>query len=376
MTSTFSFGFAGDDIDIDDTEMNETHETNNDQNAGAGSTLPELIPAKKHDVAEWIPTLPSQISFNKLRLPTKNATANQHLTLARRDIFDIRAQLMAEDTPDENNEELIAGLEKGDIKPNFYEGGFKTWECAVDLAKVLVDTDELAASTATGDRHIIELGAGTAIPSLSLFAQLLSHPASGQRTHFTFADYNSAVLRLVTFPNLLLTWYHYTQSSPSPSEGQSEEDELLDITPTLIQSFQEDLSARGITISFISGAWSPAFVDLVFSPSSSSSTQEVTYAQTLVLASETIYSPASLGAFSETLVALLRRAAPGGQQQSAAAALVAAKKVYFGVGGGVDEFLAVLGGVAGTLGVEVDVQERLDVKSEGVGRVVLGVGCA
>ncbi|XRM48897.1 hypothetical protein ABZX51_011802 [Aspergillus tubingensis] len=372
MTSTFSFGFAGDDIDIDDTEMNETHETNNDQNGAAGSTLPELTPAKKHDVAEWIPTLPSQISFNKLRLPTKNATANQHLTLARRDIFDIRAQLMAEDTPDENNEELIAGLEKGDIKPNFYEGGFKTWECAVDLAKVLVDTDELAASTAAGDRHIIELGAGTAIPSISLFAQLLSHPASGQRTHFTFADYNSAVLRLVTFPNLLLTWYHYTQSSPSPSEGQSEEDELLDITPTLIQSFQEDLSARGITISFISGAWSPAFVDLVFS----SSTQEVTYAQTLVLASETIYSPASLGAFSETLVALLRRAAPGGQQQSAAAALVAAKKVYFGVGGGVDEFLAVLGGVAGTLGVEVDVQERLDVKSEGVGRVVLGVKCA
>ena len=194
MTSTFSFGFAGDDIDIDDTEMNETHQTHNDQNAGAGSTLPELIPAKKHDVAEWvsnsitwhtssidhldtpliyptlpyvtsvsttntpqIPTLPSQISFNKLRLPTKNATANQHLTLARRDIFDIRAQLMAEDTPDENNEELIAGLEKGDIKPNFYEGGFKTWECAVDLTKVLVDTDELAASTATGDRHIIEV---------------------------------------------------------------------------------------------------------------------------------------------------------------------------------------------------------------------------
>ncbi|RAK91308.1 hypothetical protein BO79DRAFT_191349 [Aspergillus costaricaensis CBS 115574] len=376
MTSTFSFGFAGDDIDIDDTEMNETHETNNDQNAGAGSTLPELIPAKKHDVAEWIPTLPSQISFNKLRLPTKTTAANQHLTLARRDIFDIRAQLMAEDTPDENNEELIAGLEKGDIKPNFYEGGFKTWECAIDLAKVLVDTDELAASTATGDRHIIELGAGTAIPSLSLFAQLLSHPASGQRTHFTFADYNSAVLRLVTFPNLLLTWYHYTQSSPSPSpsEGQSEEDELLDITPTLIQSFQEDLSARGISISFISGAWSPAFVDLVFS-STTSSTQEVLYSQTLVLASETIYSPASLGAFSETLVALLRRAAPGGQQQSAAA-LVAAKKVYFGVGGGVDEFLAVLGGVAGTLGVEVDVQERLDVKSEGVGRVVLGVRCA
>ncbi|GKZ36113.1 hypothetical protein AbraIFM66950_007020 [Aspergillus brasiliensis] len=384
MTSTFSFGFTGDDIDIDDTEMNETHDTNNDQNIGAGSALPELIPAKKHDVAEWIPTLPSQISFNKLKLPTKTATTSQHvpkhLTLARRDIFDIRAQLMAEDTPDENNEELIAGLEKGDIKPNFYEGGFKTWECAVDLAKVLVDADELDASSSTGNRHIIELGAGTAIPSLSLFAQLLSAPGQQKKTHFTFADYNSAVLRLVTFPNLLLTWHHYTTQSSSASEEEEvkEEDELLDITPTLIQSFQEDLSARGITISFISGAWSPAFVDLVFSSTSLPQQQE-SPSQTLVLASETIYSPASLGAFSETLVALLRRAAtstvastPG--QQSAA--LVAAKKVYFGVGGGVDEFLAVLGGVASNEGVKVEVQERLDVKSEGVGRVVLGVRCA
>ncbi|OJJ71560.1 hypothetical protein ASPBRDRAFT_195731 [Aspergillus brasiliensis CBS 101740] len=387
MTSTFSFGFAGDDIDIDDTEMNETHDTNNDQNIGAGSALPELIPAKKHDVAEWIPTLPSQISFNKLRLPTKTAATSQHankqLTLARRDIFDIRAQLMAEDTPDENNEELIAGLEKGDIKPNFYEGGFKTWECAVDLAKVLVDADELDVSSSTGDKHIIELGAGTAIPSLSLFAQLLSAPAASapgqqKKTHFTFADYNSAVLRLVTFPNLLLTWHHYTTQSSSASEEEvKEEDELLDITPTLIQSFQEDLSARGITISFISGAWSPAFVDLVFSSTSLHQQQE-SPSQTLVLASETIYSPASLGAFSETLVALLRRATtttastPG--QQSAA--LVAAKKVYFGVGGGVDEFLAVLGGVASNEGVKVEVQERLDVKSEGVGRVVLGVRCA
>lgn len=62
---------------------------------------------------------------------------------------------MAEDTPDEDNEELIAGLEKGDIKPNFYEGGFKTWECAVDLAKLLVDTNDV--SKLTQGRHIIEV---------------------------------------------------------------------------------------------------------------------------------------------------------------------------------------------------------------------------
>ena len=30
-----------------------------------------------------------------------------------------------------------AGLAAGDLEPRVYEGGFKTWECSVDLAKYL-----------------------------------------------------------------------------------------------------------------------------------------------------------------------------------------------------------------------------------------------
>lgn len=78
-------------------------------------------------------------------------------------MFDIRTQLMAEDSADhEDNGELIAGLEKGDIKPNFYEGGFKTWECALDLAKLVVNED-LGMSALSDvnddveDYHIIEV---------------------------------------------------------------------------------------------------------------------------------------------------------------------------------------------------------------------------
>lgn len=72
-------------------------------------------------------------------------------------MFDIRAQLMAEDsTEQENNEELISGLEHGDIKPNFYEGGFKTWECALDLAKLVVG-ESTAAGVEDGDCHVIEV---------------------------------------------------------------------------------------------------------------------------------------------------------------------------------------------------------------------------
>ncbi|KAH8433649.1 protein-histidine N-methyltransferase [Aspergillus melleus] len=370
--SGFSFGFSGDDIDIDDSELNAVNEGDVSLPQDNQNELPPLVEARKHDMKEWVSTLPSQISYNRLELNgLSNQPQGKSLTIARREVFDIRTQLMAEDTADHENEQLIAGLEKGDIKPQFYEGGFKTWECALDLAKLVISDDRLSATAGetSEDRHIIELGAGTAVPSLALFAQLLSdsNPSDSQRQwNFTFADYNSAVLRLVTLPNLLLTWNHIVKSQGPPSvettspEEQPEEEEELDITPELIESFQNDLASRGITIEFISGAWSPAFVDLVLSSPGKANSR------TLILASETIYSPASLGAFSETLLALLR--AVEGNKQSRA--LIAAKKVYFGVGGGVDEFLEVLKSVGGG---EMEVTEQLNIESEGVGRVVLEI---
>lgn len=141
-------------------------------------------------------------------------------------------------------------------------------------------------------------------------------------------------------------------------------EEELDITPELVDDFKNDLARRGISIDFISGAWSPEFVDFVFS------TRCGEDYKTLVMASETIYSPASLTAFSETLLALLHRSNTNAAKSRA---LVAAKKVYFGVGGGVDEFLAVLRDVCAD---ELEVQQKVDVQSEGVGRVVLEISPA
>lgn len=207
------------------------------------------------------------------------------------------------------------------------------------------------------------------MPSLILFAQALSRPEPAtSRIHFTLADYNSAVLRLVTLPNLILTWNQLVKDrSLSSSEGaisdEQPDEEELDITPELVESFQRDLAARNITLEFISGAWSPAFVDLVFSSYGEGK------GKTLILASETIYSPASLAAFSETLIALLHRS---GTDQVRSKALIAAKKVYFGVGGGVDEFLSVLKGISGN---DLEVEEQVDIDSEGVGRVILKIEC-
>jgi hypothetical protein len=44
---------------------------------------------------------------------------------------------MAED--EAANDETLKDLHKSDIRTGVYEGGFKTWECSVDLASILLD---------------------------------------------------------------------------------------------------------------------------------------------------------------------------------------------------------------------------------------------
>lgn len=97
--------------------------------------------------------LPSQIFYNRL------AISGTPIVIARREIFDIRTQLMAEDNENYDNAELIAGLEEGDLKPNFYEGGFKTWECALDLAKLAAGDSTIVGSLddSQTDVHVIEV---------------------------------------------------------------------------------------------------------------------------------------------------------------------------------------------------------------------------
>lgn len=49
----FSFGFSGDDIDLDDTELNNDCPVVSAPQ-GVGNSLPELVKASKHDIDEWV----------------------------------------------------------------------------------------------------------------------------------------------------------------------------------------------------------------------------------------------------------------------------------------------------------------------------------
>jgi protein-histidine N-methyltransferase len=215
------------------------------------------------------------------------------------------------------------------------------------------------------------------VPSLVLLQLLLIQPASNETpakgSHFIFADYNAIVLRLVTLPNILLTWNKCCRNRSPDPEGN------LEINHIILDAFRRDLSRRGISLSFISGAWSPGFVDLALPETDIYHVIAKSSCRVLILASETIYSPSSLLSFTETLVSLLQRASAWppqhenieGRPVSTPRALIAAKWLYFGVGGGVDDFLATLQDATGQV---LEVKERADIENEGVGRVILEVG--
>lgn len=59
----FSFGFSGDDIDIDDSEINNDFSDAPSQQA-VGNSLPELVKAAKHDVNEWVSDQARYFIFN------------------------------------------------------------------------------------------------------------------------------------------------------------------------------------------------------------------------------------------------------------------------------------------------------------------------
>ncbi|KAL7268577.1 hypothetical protein RUND412_008800, partial [Rhizina undulata] len=305
-----------------------------------------------------IPSLPENISYS-------NVSPKAGINIPRRELYDIRMQLMAED--DLSNAEGSAGgkilMGDEDVKTSLYEGGLKSWECSLDLVRYL--EGQCLPEEAEEAVKVLELGCGTALPSLFLFQRALE---KGGRWRFTLADYNVEVLRLVTLPNLLLSWIHYHRTSssststssiflPADPETETEEDPQepwepqgdIHVSPALVAKFLQDLSAREITLEFVSGAWGAEMSVLLGA------------GYGLVLGSETIYSPRTTPAFAEVLIKALGERGEG-------RGLVAAKRIYFGVGGGVKEFEGV---VRERVGWRVGVVEEAG--QGGVGRVVVEV---
>jgi len=130
------------------------------------------------------------------------------------------------------------------------------------------------------------------------------------------------VLRLVTIPNLILTWAANTASVgfPSPSLTADITGDF-ELSPEALQRFTAEMRSKEINFRFLSGPWSSSLANLI--PASAPDMG------TVILAAETIYSPESTEAFVELICELLKRV-------KMSKAMIGAKRMYFGVGGSVD----------------------------------------
>ncbi|KAK1774140.1 hypothetical protein QBC45DRAFT_53264 [Copromyces sp. CBS 386.78] len=365
MASGFSFGFAGDDIE-DDGQQSPSQVNNvsapTPSAAPSASAFPvqgkPLLPPTHHDIDHMLSRLPSKIAYSLLDVELEEGKTIQ---IPRRELWDVRVQLMAEDDGS-NISETEPGLGEHDVKTGIYEGGFKSWESSVDLVKVLAS--ENAPTILNRDPCVLmELGCGTALPSLALFQWAMNERKSEEKQPLTLvlADYNPSVLYLVTLPNFLLAWaLAQRESTPALADAFSLEDEV-ELLPGVVEAFKEFLASNQITLSFLSGGWSPEFIELLYNSGlPSNPTGNV---QTLVIGAETIYSPFALESFVATLLLILereRKERPSGHASS----IIGAKKMYFGVGGSLDDFVNRMSG----LGASV---ESLREESEGVRRGVV-----
>ncbi|KAI6158035.1 hypothetical protein BKA82DRAFT_996383 [Pisolithus tinctorius] len=300
-------------------------------------------------------TMPPKISHSPLTVPLSNGSV---LTIPRRDLFDARFQLISQGTGDvegPESAELMSALQfldnPSDLVPLVYEGGLKTWECSVDLATYLSGIDYGARSTKT---RILEIGCGTAIPTLYILHSIFSSPPSKEREiHVHLQDYNASVLQLITIPNIILTWYHSSAVRTFRSGGLEDHAEsALNITPQLLDTFRKSLETYWVHIRLFSGSWESFDLGITGGR------------YDLVLTSETIYRLDSL----PSLIHLMQRACHLDDDSGQYLCLVAAKAVYFGVGGGVAEFTQCV--EATNQGARV---ETVLEKKSGVNRKVMSV---
>ncbi|KAF4028551.1 Lysine methyltransferase [Phytophthora infestans] len=177
-------------------------------------------------------------------------------------------------------------LTTSDVETGVYEGGFKLWECAVDLVK-FVET-QLRQGKLTMPPSVLELGCGHGLPGI--------HALQRGADRVVFSDYNKEVLELTTCPNV----HQNAQELYNKAE-------------------------------FYAGAWTG--MSQYMKDVEHQTEDQMQF--DLILTAETIYTEKVAVELFQTIKRHLRRS-PN------ARALVAAKKYYFGTNGSAQHFVGLV----------------------------------
>jgi protein-histidine N-methyltransferase len=149
---SFSFSFSGDDIEEEAGNQLVKEVFKKEDSKPAASAFPvqgkPQLPPTQHDLAQMLSQLPSKIAYSFLDVELEDGSA---MSLPRRELWDVRVQLMAED---DGSGSVTEGLGSHDVKTGVYEGGFKSWESSLDLVQVLA-TEPFAVRDRAS--HVIEV---------------------------------------------------------------------------------------------------------------------------------------------------------------------------------------------------------------------------
>ena len=186
----------------------------------------------------------------------------------------------------QNKHVLTDLIEHSDLSSGVYEGGFKIWECSIDLINFLK-----SSNVDVKDEDVLELGCGGGLPGIFC---LLNGASS-----VCLQDFNEEVIDYFTIPNLFINVEKYNDSKLNRSE-------ILDL-----------INYRTM---LLSGDWNGVHTLL--------KTENKQY--DMILSSETIYNTKNYPIFHDLICSCLRKGGYG---------LLANKSYYFGVGGSSKDFV-------------------------------------
>ncbi len=178
---------------------------------------------------------------------------------------------------------LASAAARTDVEAGVYEGGFKLWECSLDVARYLATA---GAGGLSQVRSVLDLGCGHGVPGVA--AALIARRHGLCPPRLCFQDLNREVLLRLTAPNLAL-------------------------------------NALSTEARLVAGDWRT----LSTGPGGLLSSDAPDGRFDLVLTAETVYSEEAFSVLHDVLASVL---APRGR------VLLAAKRFYFGVGGGARGF--------------------------------------
>uniref|UniRef100_A0A0K0E4D4 protein-histidine N-methyltransferase n=1 Tax=Strongyloides stercoralis TaxID=6248 RepID=A0A0K0E4D4_STRER len=92
---------------------------------------------------------------------------------------------------------VLKDIDKSDLVPNIYEGGFKVWECTLDMCNYIRKNNDFKGKV------VLDLGCGAGLPGICAL-QL-------QASYVYFQDFNEAVLKCYTEENVKMNGFKDNQ---------------------------------------------------------------------------------------------------------------------------------------------------------------------